>query len=186
MPYNTVNLHTLHNKTAKKKKNDDAIGDWRYLPLVDTDLGCTVGILQSGSICGQRLSAGASPVADTSAALHTIRCGLATRRAIDSARSLTCHPLSFTFIVPIKQYYWNAKISSIVRKMWFSLCIQTHTHNWITHNAVRSHEETGDCCIIYCNEYCDKIKLLPLIFNLTKSTTFVSIIHENKAKTPLS
>lgn len=40
--------------------------------MVDTDLGCIAGILQPGAICGQRMSAGASPPTDTAATLHTL------------------------------------------------------------------------------------------------------------------
>lgn len=119
MPFNTVNLlyiHTQHN-TSERVENHDAIGDWRYLPLVDTDLGGSAGILQPGSVRGQRMSAGAALAADTAVALRTVRCGLAIR----GGHSLL-NPLPFLMLylhcAYMKQYYyWNAKISSTVRKM---------------------------------------------------------------------
>lgn len=60
----------------------DTVGDWRYLSLVDSDMGRPAGVLQSGPVRGQRVSAGAPSAADTATALRTVRCGLATRSAM--------------------------------------------------------------------------------------------------------
>lgn len=75
-------LVTTH--TTNILHHHDTIGDWRYLSLADCDLGRPAGVLQSGSVRGQRMPAGTSSAADTATALRTVRCGLATRRAVDN------------------------------------------------------------------------------------------------------
>lgn len=80
-----------------KSRNHDAIGDRRYLPLADPDLGRAAPVLQPGAVRGQRVSTGVAAAADTTPSLHTFRCGLATkggrRENFLATHNLHKHPL---------------------------------------------------------------------------------------------
>lgn len=72
-------LVTTYIRKSNSLLHHDTVGDWRYLSLADSDMGCPAGILQPGSVRGQCVSAGASSATDTETTLRSVRCGLATR-----------------------------------------------------------------------------------------------------------
>lgn len=71
------NLRQIARRIHLDLHHDDAFVDWRFLALDHHDLGRFDLVLQPGAVRGQRVSAGAAPVADPAAPLHPVRFGLA-------------------------------------------------------------------------------------------------------------